>query len=407
MASTFTWLDYSEAERRKMLDVIELFGEKTTRDELGLGGVRDAFADLLFPGTTTIQTVAKYFLFVPWMCLELERKKTPSAKVQKRARDFEIRLAKQLGDADGVIGKRAKESLKRLPSSVYWQGLHAWGIRVYPKSQSEYHRSLDLFYTRQKGRDSAASEFDGEGAHGGTLANWHAGIVRPSANFPDEVGMELSGDEASYLRERVMTNCEDSLLAYLLANRVDVSGAQFAWQLGTPLPEKLAVPLSHAQNFSEVIHGAQLLYNLILAEQRKDAELISDYRDRLEQWWGLVTARREQLDTWDRMQFWNTVHRVNPRIGSRAKRFIDRWIDQALQSNEVSDIVDSQVPKELIELREFQIKGKLARTRSQRARDLWTGAAGSEQLDLRWRTSQRIIADILEGLEGSTDASAE
>ncbi|TWU21725.1 hypothetical protein Pla52o_39120 [Novipirellula galeiformis] len=26
-----------------MLDVIDLFGEKTTRDELGLGGVRDAF----------------------------------------------------------------------------------------------------------------------------------------------------------------------------------------------------------------------------------------------------------------------------------------------------------------------------------------------------------------------------
>ncbi len=39
MASTFTWLDYSEHERRKMLDVIELFGERTTRDELGLGGV--------------------------------------------------------------------------------------------------------------------------------------------------------------------------------------------------------------------------------------------------------------------------------------------------------------------------------------------------------------------------------
>jgi len=34
MPSTFTWLDYSEQERRKMLDVIELFGERTTRDEL-------------------------------------------------------------------------------------------------------------------------------------------------------------------------------------------------------------------------------------------------------------------------------------------------------------------------------------------------------------------------------------
>ena len=58
MPSTFTWLDYSEHERRKMLDVIELFGERTTRDELGLGSIRDAFADLLFPGTSTIQTRA-------------------------------------------------------------------------------------------------------------------------------------------------------------------------------------------------------------------------------------------------------------------------------------------------------------------------------------------------------------
>jgi len=95
-----------------MLDVIELFGEKTTRDELGLGGVRDAFADLLFPGTTTIQTVAKYFLFVPWMYLELERKKISSAKIQRRARDFEIALAKQLGDADGVIGKRFQRNFE-------------------------------------------------------------------------------------------------------------------------------------------------------------------------------------------------------------------------------------------------------------------------------------------------------
>lgn len=117
MTSTFTWLDYSEAERRKMLDVIDLFGEKTTRDELGLGGVRDAFADLLFSGTTTIQTRAKYFLFVPWMYLDPERKKVPTAKVRGRARDFEIWLAKKLGDAGGAIGKVWQSAMK---SSHIW-----------------------------------------------------------------------------------------------------------------------------------------------------------------------------------------------------------------------------------------------------------------------------------------------
>ena len=64
--SSFTWLDFSEFERRKMIDVINAFKERETRDELGIGIIRDAFADFLFPGTSTIQTRAKYFLFVPW-----------------------------------------------------------------------------------------------------------------------------------------------------------------------------------------------------------------------------------------------------------------------------------------------------------------------------------------------------
>jgi Family of unknown function (DUF6361)/Glycosyl hydrolase family 10 len=49
MMSAFVWLDYSERERRKMLDVVDLFREHDTRDELGVGSVRDAFADMLFP----------------------------------------------------------------------------------------------------------------------------------------------------------------------------------------------------------------------------------------------------------------------------------------------------------------------------------------------------------------------
>ena len=41
------------------------FQEKESRDELGLGSVRDSFADQLFPGTSTIQTRLRYTLFVP------------------------------------------------------------------------------------------------------------------------------------------------------------------------------------------------------------------------------------------------------------------------------------------------------------------------------------------------------
>jgi Family of unknown function (DUF6361) len=76
--SGFVWLDRSERERRKMLDVVDLFGEHDTRDELGIGSVRDAFADMLFPGTSTIMTRARYFLLVPWTYQRLERSRVGS-----------------------------------------------------------------------------------------------------------------------------------------------------------------------------------------------------------------------------------------------------------------------------------------------------------------------------------------
>lgn len=63
-----------------MLDVINLFRQKDTRDELGLGVVRDVFADILFPGTSTTQTRARYFLFVPWIYHDLERRRRASGR---------------------------------------------------------------------------------------------------------------------------------------------------------------------------------------------------------------------------------------------------------------------------------------------------------------------------------------
>ena len=77
--STFTWIDHSEKQRRQILEAIDLFREKDTRDELGIAGIRDTFSDMLFPGTGALQTRARYFLFVPWMYLDFEAKRVSSS----------------------------------------------------------------------------------------------------------------------------------------------------------------------------------------------------------------------------------------------------------------------------------------------------------------------------------------
>jgi hypothetical protein len=152
--------------------------------------------------------------------------------------------------------------------------------------------------------------------------------------------------------------------------------------------------------------GAQLLYNLILANQSKNSDREEEYQLRLSNWWNLIQQRGDQFTDWNLPQFWSIVYRVNPRISARAKQFILQWIRKVLSTNSLPELCESAEARDLISQREYQIKGSLARTRNDRARDLWSGAAGSEQLDLRWRTSRRIITDILR-LEATNDASTD
>jgi hypothetical protein len=140
-------MDFSEHERRTALEVIDAFKEQDTRDELGVGSIRDAFSDLLFPGTSTIQTHVRYFLFVPWTYLDLERRRPSADSFGDRARQAEIKLIEALrrgGEDQGVIGILAGARLARVPSNVYWLGLARWGIRLYPGSQPNYHRAAPM-----------------------------------------------------------------------------------------------------------------------------------------------------------------------------------------------------------------------------------------------------------------------
>ena len=334
--SAFVWLDYSERERRKMLDVVDLFREHDTRDELGIGSVRDAFADMLFPGTSTIMTRARYFLLVPWTYQRLERLRVRSAEIAARARQAELNLVEPIersDDNDGNIGKVAKTTLKRLPSSVYWQGLSVWGIRSFRGAQVQYHRSLDRYYAQLTRHGGRASERDVE--HDDLISpNWHAGLIPPPEDFPKECSLSLTRREAEYLAERIRLSpaCSGSLLAELVAQRRRSDDVPFAWEHPhcAELPPKLREMLDHAQNFSEVMHGAPLLYNLILAEQAHRDESVAKYRRDFGEWAKSLSARSRALAQWNRERFWELVRSVNPRITGPTYEFINTWWDLAL-----------------------------------------------------------------------------
>jgi len=226
MPSSFNWVDFAEDDRRRMMEILHLFHEREIREELGIGTVRDAFSDILFPGTSTLHTRAKYFLFIPWIFLKHEEKKTKSDKIEEYSRYDEISLIRALissGEYEGVIGKVAGSSLKILPSYMYWSGLGIWGIRRFDGTLYQYFKSLDSFYHYKKN----IVKSDDKEAISHIPSNWDQNLPPRPGYFPEGIKLSLSHEEADYLRERIVKNCRESLLAFLADKTKRLSSLQF------------------------------------------------------------------------------------------------------------------------------------------------------------------------------------
>jgi hypothetical protein len=147
-------MDYSEAQRRQMRRAMDLLSEKGILDELGVGTIRDALSDALFPGTSTIQTRARYFLFTPWIYQEAERLKVSSARIVpwRRQREFEVTNALlHSGAVSGAFGRQAGDRLRRLASEVYpGHAAIERHVSAYPMSRDvtrleAFRRSLAIY----------------------------------------------------------------------------------------------------------------------------------------------------------------------------------------------------------------------------------------------------------------------
>jgi len=393
MVSHFGWVDFAGENQKKMLDVVKLFRERETRDELGIGTIRDAFSNFFFPGTSTIQTRAKYMLFIPWIYKELERKKLTYPEVVDRARQEEIKLIYALlksDDHDGIIGQDSKDTLKRLPSSIYWAGLYSWGILLFPGSQDQYFRSLRLFYEKQ----NLSSD---EGSNG-LLQNWDPGLPEPPDNLMDYAELGLLVEEAEYLEERITCNHHGSLLYYLINNRVH-NNAGYFWDLPViaSLPEELQYNIIHGRNFSETIYGAAQLYNFLLARSRGDLDLIDKYHSKLAGWSEYIKNHQRDLYNWynNLPDFWLSPPLRQARIPYSTKAFVERWYNIVFRGNFLDNFDNHREAELLISDRELRLKGKRARLHNPRALEMWQGAAGDFQQDYRWSTVRKIIYDIV------------
>jgi hypothetical protein len=373
--SSLAWIDFDEAERQRAQRIMALFQERETRDELGLGAIRDSIADHLFPGTSTIQTRLRYMLFIPWLYRALEKREVPEAQLRTEARDTEIRLADALkagGESNGIIGRDAGPRLQRLPSSVYWAGLGAWGIRVFPGSRGVW-----------SGEDALA------GAP--TPAVWHLALPQAPGDLLERAVFRLTADEGQFLIDRLIASQPTALLTMLAREGIDAD-CDYIWTHPhlSAFPSAARRLVQHGEIFSHVMHGAALLYNLSLSELRQRDDWIEDYRARLEAW-------SAELDTgavhnWSLDDFWNAVEHPAHAVRPAAKRFVSEWRDLVLAGTE--QVISAPAARRLVEERERRLKTSQSRYANHAVRDRWTGASGADRLSFRWAQAKSHLRDL-------------
>lgn len=386
------WVDFSKEERNKVVSILRLLGTQTALDELGVGTVRDGFSDLIFPGISTLQTRAKYFVLIPYLfaLAEIRTFKSPREVLEfihTQENQLVRTLVEQSPGADGIIGSRnykQGKTVKMKPSTIYWSGLRATSILRYPDMSID--NACRVTMARGQKRHETVLKTEGEETAGDDKDALRGGLpvvfspIAADYDFMKTAAIELTVAEAEYLYERFTrsVNTCNSLTAYMLKNKLLFPS--FEEIPADNLDGDLKHSVRLAQEFADFIYGAHLLYNIIYAEgcgyEDEDTVYI---KEEFDDWRG--DYRSIDLD--------DVI--ATTRCAGDTGHFL-KLFDKAIRERNVP------AARELIIRREKQVKPNRAKlNRPEQYR--YERPVHYYKMDYRYGTAKTIIADILAGLE--------
>lgn len=384
MNSYISWVDFDPEARQYARELLTLAKSPDARDELGLATLRDGISDVLFPATSTIHTKLRYMFFIPWL-VQIADQETKGVRDHFKTLEYDlIRALKKGHTGDGIIGGTTGDSLKRLPSSVYWAALGNLGIR-------ELKGTIGSMLADKTGdlRDNL----------------WHPDLPKPPSGLMKKASFKLQPEEKAFFLGRLQKQAKDSLFYEILSTPDLVS--QLRNDDGTAIdiaPWKLvgvsrqnAHLLEQARIFSDLMYGAALLYNLLLmrkAAQDENSYMVKngkadskELEHKLADWQSL---ERSELEDWDVRAL---ARLQNRHVKEKTLVFVSDWQSLAINT---TDLATSIAAKDLITQREKFLKQKQnkARLSNQEALRRWSGLAGMNPMMFRWPIARGYINEL-------------
>ena len=414
--SAIGWVDFSSEHRDKVKSVIDLLSTPGVIDELGIGVIRDSFSDSLFPGISTIQTRAKYFLTVPRIFKDYERLPANKRRGRKLA-DYlnehenlcmEALVANHQDDPqDGIIGEsfaNKQGEVQRKPSSAYWTGIRQFGLIKTNLSLQVFSRKfanpdqplLDLVQgtDKTKGDDPDATEQANATINGPAYED----------DWIENLTVHLSQEEASFLSRQIEARVPMSLLGQILLDSevrkqfLELSNDWNSTSLADEAPFLEQFPLdlqkiiAAARDFWQLMCGAHIRYNCLLQGRHGTTALRDEFEGEWDEWKSELASFN--WHRWDTGFLWGFAKLHHRRVRPHTIRFVESWIEGIRDDHLVATL------DELVTRQERFNKKSRARLNptAEESVGKWVGIA-----DLNYRLSQAttIIRDIHAGLTAS------
>ncbi len=324
-------------------------------DELGTGDIRDIYSDILFPGMSSIQTRAKYFVLIPYILQYIVKSdmdiKT-SKDVIKAIEDLEDKMVKVLeknsGKHQGIIGVNALKqgkTVKIKPYKIYWSGLRTLGLLKHEKISINTVCKVILNY-KEKIKNQNIFIKDNN------LLESKNFLVKEilldeiyDENFLENSNIELTKIEAEYLFNKISTSkrLERTCFRYLLENG-DIA-EEFEDISTNNMTEQLKKDYVSARDFSNLIYGAYIWYKYLVSNKKDESTL-----EEFEKW----TKNFDKIKNIDLNQVFSRT-----KGKGKTKRFCEKFkkiVEEYIEGKDNIKELDK-----LITERELEVKGSNAK----------------------------------------------
>jgi hypothetical protein len=401
------WIDFSKDQRDKVMKILHSLAQKTALDELGIGAIRDGFADIFFPGTSTLQTRAKYFVLIPYIFREILtvkpiRKGTTLEQLEQQELEL-INILKEDKSGDdlrGIIGQDSGQNLKRKPSSIYWSGIRSWKI-YNPLEEYLKNFSLNQYCTyidnhlgkREQEKMSGKKRDDDEDALNDDPTYMITGLS--FLDFPDKIPdslnqltIQLTHDEAVFLQKKILASHGESLLAHFLGPNnwhslpQDNPSFQDLLSLSGYKDPEMARKIQLASWFATFNKIINVRFNWLLREGMN--------REAYERKWQEALVQVNNLGDNHLEEIFNLLN-LHRESETKTKLFLLTVYDSLTRGG--FDKVDR-----VIREREQSLKKSRSKFKNIKQLNLEHNI-GIEDLDYRFSVALRLLADIHQGLE--------